>query len=162
MSQGSIHPSAKNSSQKNKMDQIKKFIDFLSNSYPRRNDEERHSFQKSNYVILPEITQWWVSCCSEFAKYVYKSCDLNGYMMFTFVKSCQYTDYSIEQSEGKLRYQLTMSSTRFSLKQSVKLMKEIKELRIELNELKEHNKCLSDRILSLESKQQSQPPLIFF
>jgi hypothetical protein len=55
------------------MEQIKKFIDFLGISYPRHIDEERHSFQKSNYLIPKEITKWWAMGLQDFVKYVHSA-----------------------------------------------------------------------------------------
>ena len=126
------------------MDQIKKFINFLGVSYPLRTDEERHSFQKSNYVIPKEIMDWFKMYTNDFYTYfcgrdsIGIACSLTAY-----VKSCQYTEHVIEESEKRI-------------------CKELKSLIYnmldEINDLKEHNKCLSQRILSLENK----PPLILY
>jgi len=92
------------------MDQIKKYIDFLSSSYPQHTDEERHSFSKSEFKIPESITRWWVMCCNEFARYVYGSGDLIGGIMFGFIKSCQYTDQLMKESEvrnKKIKHEIT-------------------------------------------------------
>jgi len=60
------------------------------------------------------------------------ACSLTAY-----VKSCQYTEHVIEQENQELK----------SL---------IYAMLDEINDLKEHNNCLSERILFLENK----PPLI--
>jgi hypothetical protein len=143
------------------MEQIKKYTNFLGDSYPRRTDEERHSFQRSGCIIPKDITQWWVLCSHEFAKYIYGSVDGIGIGLFTYIKGCQYSEKLVEESEGKMRKELCIRFT----SSMVKLKKENQELNSliygmldEINELKEHNKCLSERILTLENK----PPLILY
>jgi hemerythrin-like domain-containing protein len=121
------------------MEQIKKFIDFLGISYPRHIYEERYSFQKSNYLIPKEITKWWAMGLQDFVKYVH-SAD-HGEGMFAYVKSCQYTEHVIERID----------------KENQELKSLIYEMLDEINELKEHNNCLSERILYLENK-----PLIIY
>ena len=126
------------------MEQIKKIIDFLGISYPHHTDEERHSFQKSNYVIPIAITKWWSMSMIDFVKYVHKTDSGEG--MFAYVKSCQYTEHLIKESGEKL------------CKENQELKSLIYNMLDEINELKEHNNCLSERILYLENK----PPIIYY
>lgn len=122
------------------MNQIKKIIDFLDISYPRNTDEERHSFQKSNYVIPKEITRWWEMGLQDFVKYVHNANGGEG--MFAYVKSCQYTELKVNE----------FSTENQELKSLIYSMLD------EINELKEHNNCLSERILLLENK----PPVLHY
>jgi hypothetical protein len=91
--------------------------------------------KNNNYVIPKEIATWWATGLQDFIKYVHQADSGEG--MFAYVKSCQYT----EESEVKLREEFNLL---------------IYTLLDEINELKEHNYCLSERILFLENK----PPLI--
>ena len=147
------------------MEQIKKCIDFLGISYPLHNDQERHSFQKSGYLIPKEIIQWFGTCVDDFTKYLCGSLSNVGCgLLFTYIKSCQYAEHLIEQSEGKMRKELTIKQTTFTIKQLNILRKENEELNSfvynmldEIKHLKEHNNCLSERILFLEN----QLPLMY-
>jgi hypothetical protein len=123
------------------MDQIKKIIDFLGISYPRHTDEERHSFQKSSYIIPKEVTRWWEMGLNDFIKYIHKATS-GGEGMFEYVKSCQYTEHLIQE----------LNTENQELKSLIYGMLD------EINELKEHNKCLSERIHNLEIK----PPVILY
>ena len=62
--------------------------------------QERHSFQKSNYVIPKEITRWWEMGLQDFVKYVHNANGGEG--MFAYVKSCQYAEHIIKESEERL------------------------------------------------------------
>jgi hypothetical protein len=120
------------------MDQIKKITEFLGNLYPQFSDCERHAFKKSNYTIPGEITRWWNMSLQDFVNYVHKTDGGEG--MFAYVKSCQYTDFVIEE----------LNTENKELKSLIYGMLD------EINELKEHNKSLSERIELLENK----PPII--
>jgi len=76
----------------------------------------------------------------DFVKYVHLTDHGEG--MFAYVKSCQYTEHVIERID----------------KENQELKSLIYEMLDEINELKEHNNCLSERILYLENK----PPLILY
>ncbi len=89
------------------MEQIKKITDVLVISYPRHTDEERHSFQKSNYTIPIAITKWWGMGLQDFVKYVHKADSGEG--MFAYVKSCQYTDFAIEELKDNEIKELKLS-----------------------------------------------------
>lgn len=152
------------------MEQLKKYIDFLTFSYPQRTDEERHSFNKSTFKLPTSVTQWWTMCCNEFARNIYGSGDIIGMIMFGFIKSCQYTDQLLKESEllcsmriKKIKTEIHVISDEID-KASNEIKAENNELKSliygmlnEINELKEHNKCLSSRILVLENK---PPPII--
>ena len=72
----------------------------------------------------------------DFVKYVHQTDSGEG--MFAYVKSCQYTEHVIEERINK---------------ENQELKSLIYAMLDEINELKEHNNCLSERILFLENKQ---------
>lgn len=141
------------------MEQLKKYIDFLTFSYPQRTDEERHSFNKSTFKLPTSVTQWWTMCCNEFARNIYGSGDIIGMIMFGFIKSCQYTDQLLKESELLCSMRIKKIKTEIHVisDENQELKSLIYGMLNEINELKEHNKCLSSRILVLENK---PPPII--
>ena len=129
------------------MNQIKKIIDFLGSSYPRRTDEERHSFQNSNYEIPRGITQWWEMGLADFIKYIHKAS--NGEGFFAYIKSCQYTEHLVQELNTENK---ELKSLIYGMLDEIN---ELKNINQRLNKFELENKKLSSRLdllINLESE----------
>jgi DNA repair exonuclease SbcCD ATPase subunit len=129
------------------MNQIKKIIDFLGSSYPRRTDEERHSFQNSNYEIPRGITQWWEMGLADFIKYIHKAS--NGEGIFAYIKSCQYTEHLVQELNTENK---ELKSLIYGMLDEIN---ELKNINQRLNKFELENKKLSSRLdllINLESE----------
>ena len=129
------------------MEQIEKYTEFCHTSCPRPSESSEWFSNMSGLAFckIKSINQWWTTSMEGFR--------LNGgfgngagHYIFTYIKSCQYTDHVVELKTKEL------SAENQELKSLIYGMLD------EISELKEHNKCLSERILLLENK----PPLLLY
>jgi len=120
------------------MEQIEKYTDFLHTSFPRYSESSEWFSKMSSFAFgkIISVRDWWNTSMSEFSSM--SGTTSAGNFIFTYIKSCQYTDHVVELKSKEL------SAENQELKSLIFGMLD------EINELKEHNKCLSGRILSLE------------
>jgi FtsZ-binding cell division protein ZapB len=137
------------------MDQIKKITDFLGNLYPHFSDGERHAFKKSNYTIPKEITRWWNMSLQDFVNYVHKTDGGEG--MFAYVKSCQYTDFAIEELK---MYKFNIENQ--EIKDFIEeLNTENKEFKSKIFKFNIENQKLKDSVQDLNTENQELKSLIY-
>ena len=121
------------------MEQIEKYTDFLHTSFPRYSQSSEWFSKMSSLAFgkIRSIADWWNQSMTEFSCHSGTS-NGGGHYIFTYIKSCQYTDHVVELKSKELSVE----------NQELKSL--IFGMLDEINELKEHNKCLSGRIQSLE------------
>ena len=127
------------------MENIEKYTDFFHTSFSQRSENSKWVSKMSELTInkIKNVAQWWHPCSGELVTKLGLGI---GHYVFTYINSCQYTDHAVEIKMKE------MSSENQELKSLIYGMLD------EINELKEHNKSLSERILSLENK----PPVILY
>ena len=146
------------------MEQIEKYTDFLHTSFPRYSQSSEWFSKMSSLAFgkIRSIADWWNQSMTEFSCHSGTS-NGGGHYIFTYIKSCQYTDHvvelkskelSAENQELKLSISSLVQESYLKSKNMISENQELKSLIFgmldEINELKEHNKCLSGRIQSLE------------
>ena len=144
------------------MEQIKKIIDFLGNLYPYTPNSgfQNKAFKNSNYTIPKEITRWWEMGLNDFVTYIHKANGGEG--MFAYVKSCQYTDFAIEELK---MYKFNIENQ--ELKQSVQELDDSnQELKHSVRELKMYkfnteNQELIHFVEELKTENQELKSLIY-
>jgi hypothetical protein len=129
------------------MENIEKYVEFFHTSFPRGSENSEWFSKMSSFAFgkITSIGQWWHTSMLEFSS-MSGTGNGGGNFIFTYVKSCQYTDHVVELKTKEL------STENQELKSLIYGMLD------EINELKEHNKSLSERILLLENK----PPIILY
>ena len=129
------------------MEQFGNYTEFFHTSFPRYSESSEWFSKMSSFAFgnISRVAQWWHTSMMEFSQ-MSGTGNGAGHYIFTYIKSCQYTDHAVEIKMKE------MSSENQELKSLIYGMLD------EINELKEHNKSLSERILSLENK----PPVILY
>jgi FtsZ-binding cell division protein ZapB len=143
------------------MENYDKFVEFLHTSFPNKSNKSEWFCNMSQFTFskISGISQWWHKCVNDFCSGSGTS-NSNGYTLFSFLKSCEYTDHAITLKTQEL------STENQKLKSTIhELSVENQELKSliygmldEINDLKEHNKSLSQRIDALENK----PPIVHY
>jgi hypothetical protein len=128
------------------MEQFEKYAEFLHNSFPRKLHNSEWFGNMSTYVFSKFIpcNAWWYKCSEQFCQMSNSGGSGVGNYLFTYLKSCQFTEHLVD---SKIE---VLNSENQELKSLIYGMLD------EINELKEHNKSLSDRLDLLENK----PPMI--
>jgi len=126
------------------MENFETYAEFLNTSFPRMQHTSEWFCNMSSFTLSKFISfrDWWSKCSTEFSQM--SNTGGVGYYLYTYLKSCQYTEHLVNLKTQEL------SSENQELKSLIYGMLD------EINELKEHNKNLSERIHILENK----PPLI--
>ena len=128
------------------IENIEKYTDFL-----KKNSEFFSKMSKSAFGKISSIAQWWHRTTEGFCS-MSGTGNGGGHYIFTYINSCQYTDHLIKELK------LSISSlVQESYLKSENILLENQELKSliygmldEINELKEHNKSLSERKFLLE------------
>jgi len=152
------------------MEQTDKYIEFLHNSLLSQKISKSRNIDLTETSIskMAYIGQYYGDYSDDISR-------VNGEKrndVYTYIKSCQYTEHLVEPLETKnkeLRNEIqelklaNSSLVKSSYLQIKDLSSENQELKSliygildEINELKEHNRSLSERIEYLENK----PPII--
>ena len=137
-------------------------IDFLHTStlnYKLNKSEWFCNLSKLAFSKISFISQWWFKGSHDFCS-VSGTSNSCGKEIFTYLKSCEYTDHAITLKTQEL------STENQKLKSTIHELsvenKDIKALVFdmfdEINDLKEHNKSLSERMELLENK----PPIVHY
>jgi len=127
------------------MENFEIYANFFHTSFPRYS-ENSEWFSKMSEIAFSKIGSvrgWWDKCSTEFCQ-MSGSSNSGGHFIFTYLKSCQFTEYFVTLKTQEL------SSENQELKSLIYGMLD------EINELKEHNRSLSERIHLLETK----PPIL--
>jgi len=128
------------------MENFEIYAEFLNNSFPRRSHTSEWFCNMSSFALSKFISfrDWWYKCSTEFCQMSNTGSGEVGHYLYTYLKSCQFTEHFVTLKTQEL------SSENQELKALIYGMLD------EINELKEHNRSLSERIHLLETK----PPVI--
>jgi len=159
------------------MEKITEYTKNLNLNYNFIQEDGTSSSCGTGKCFMNKLRNSWVKSC----EYFYKALELHGHdhyraigsALYSHIKSCEYTDEINKKLENKIEIlvsnQIVLENQNKRSQNTEHLIQELNTenqefksliygMLDEINELKEHNKCLSERIHNLENK----PPVILY
>ena len=134
------------------METLEIYADFLHNSLCIKNKNSIGGMSSFAFGKISSCNQWWTTFSTQFSQRIGSNSGTPAHL-YTYLTSCQFTEHLVNLKTDDLNTSVKELNT-----ENKELKSLIYGMLDEINDLKEHQRCLSERIVCLENK----PPLILY